>query len=420
MSQIKIFQTTDELWTAVINSLPEEIKEKVSAPAGKAYFHVKPKTKHLGVNDFKYTVEYSSRSAKATVNVETLNGGEQAKESIQNYIDSHNTDSFIKEIVANQGVKNKNKWSWTTATEANELNEELAQWYVENLIAFYQFFEVESESDVNNEVAEDQATKQVRVAFYVRQAPKFISLQSLCEDDMETVDENGASEDTYDYLMDNGSGEWVNLALVPSGCYAELYVTNPDAEDDDDEYNVYTDEEFEVCPNYGLMNMEEAEDNYSDDQDSLEEYTAYLDVEMGEDHGRLTNMGIKSAWERLKSNEVNCENFVPAVMQYVMNEEGNDQAFLRGTQVEDITMAFYVDIPEGEDFDPAKLDFINMDASYDDNSEVLSDLLADDMVLLNAVIYDGKMYFADGYADVNEEYGGDCYYDIVDEDVASV
>ena len=219
-----------------------------------------------------------------------------------------------------------------------------------------------------------------------------------------------------------GCGEWVNLVFVQSGCPVELYVTDPEADDEDDEYNLYTDEEFEIIPDYGMMNMEEAEENYCDEEDreQLEEYTAYLDVKMGDDHGRLTNKGIKSAWERLKSNEVNCENFVPAVMQYVMNEEGNPQAFLRGTQVEDITMVFYIDIPENEDFNPSKLDFINIDACYDDNSEVLSELLADDLVLLNAVIYDGKMYFADGYDDITEDYDGDCYYDIVDEDVASV
>ena len=421
MSQIKIFQTTDELWTAVINSLPEEIKEKVSAPAGKAYFHVKPKTKHLGIKDFKYTVEYSSRSAKATVNVETLNGGEQAKESIQNYIDSHNADSFIKEIVANQGVKNKNKWLWTTATEASELNEGLAQWYVDTLTAFWNFFETDDCSEVPA-VEEVSATKRVRVALFAREEPKFISLQTLCEDDMEVVDDNGASEETYDYLLDSGCGEWVNLVFVQSGCPVELYVTDPEADDEDDEYNLYTDEEFEIIPDYGVMNMEEAEENYCDEEDreQLEEYTAYLDVKMGDDHGRLTNKGIKSAWERLKSNEVNCENFVPAVMQYVMNEEGNPQAFLRGTQVEDITMVFYIDIPENEDFNPSKLDFINIDACYDDNSEVLSELLADDLVLLNAVIYDGKMYFADGYDDITEDYDGDCYYDIVDENIESI
>jgi hypothetical protein len=249
-----------------------------------------------------------------------------------------------------------------------------------------------------------------------------ISLQTLCEDDMEVVDENGASVETYEHLVDHGSGEWVNLAFVPSGCCVELNVTDPNADDDDDDaYRLYSDDEFEVCPNYGMMNIEEAKENYEDDSASIERYTAYLNVEMGEDYDRLTNKGLKVAWERLKTNEVNAESYVPAVMQYVMSEEGGDKAFLRGLQVEDITMVFNIDIPEGEEFDPSKLDFINIDTEYDDNSEVLSELLAADMILLNAIIYDGKMYFADGWEDVTEDSWGDAdyYYDIVDEDIAS-
>ena len=83
-------ENTDELWEVVINNLPEEIKANVSAFAGKAYIHIKPNSKHLGVNDFKYCVEYSKTKSRAYVNVETLNGGTEGKSTIQNYIDSNN------------------------------------------------------------------------------------------------------------------------------------------------------------------------------------------------------------------------------------------------------------------------------------------------------------------------------------------
>ena len=419
-----VFKNTDQLWGAVIGQLSDEIQAKVTATAEKPYVHIRPQSKHLGVKDFKYCVEYSSRSTEAYVKVESLNGGEKAKEAIQKFIDSHDEGNILEGVVPQQGAKNKNKWSWAVSTPATELNDELAKWYADTLTAFWNFFETEDCSDVPavTKIEEASETKRVRVALFAREEPKFISLQTLCEDDMEVVDNNGASEETYDYLVDSGCGEWVNLVFVQSGCPVELYVTDPEADDEGDEYYLYTDEEFEIIPDYGVMNMDEAEENYSDEEDreQLEEYTAYLDVKMGEDHGRLTNKGIKTAWEHLKTNEVNVENFVPAVMQYVMNEEGNAQAFLRGTQAEDVTMVFYIDIPENEDFDPSKLDFINIDACYDDYSEVLSALLADDLVLLNAVIYDGKMYFADGYDDITEEYDGDCYFDIVDEDIDSI
>lgn len=317
-----------------------------------------------------------------------------------------------------------------TLAKLKDIPEKTSKADMESLVAYKR---KEKSGDVATEVEDTEGivnadetpkTKQVRLAIFAADQPKLISLQTLCEDDMEVVDENGASVETYEHLVDHGSGEWVNLAFVPSGCCVELNVTNPDADDDDDdddEYRLYSDDEFEVCPNYGMMNIEEAKENYEDDSASIEKYTAYLDVEMGEDHDRLTNKGLKIAWERLKTNEVNCENFVPAVMQYVMSEEGGDKAFLRGLQVEDITMVFNINIPEGEEFDPSKLDFINIDTEYDDNSEVLSELLAADMILLNAIIYDGKMYFADGYEDVTEDSWGDAeyYYDIVDEDIAS-
>lgn len=313
-----------------------------------------------------------------------------------------------------------------TLAKLKDIPEKTSKADMESLVAYKR---KEKRGDVATEVEDTEGivnadetpkTKQVRLAIFAADQPMLISLQTLCEDDMKVVDNNGASVETYEHLVDHGSGEWVNLAFVPSGCCVELNVTNPDA-DDDDEYSLYSDDEFEVCPNYGMMNIEEAKENYEDDSASIEKYTAYLDVEMGEDHDRLTNKGLKIAWERLKTNEVNCENFVPAVMQYVMSEEGGDKAFLRGLQVEDITMVFNIDIPEGEEFDPSKLDFINIDTEYDDNSEVLSELLAADMILLNAIIYDGKMYFADGWEDVTEDSWGDAdyYYDIVDEDIAS-
>ena len=313
-----------------------------------------------------------------------------------------------------------------TLAKLKDIPEKTSKADMESLVAYKR---KEKSGDVATEVEDTEGivnadetpkTKQVRLAIFAADQPMLISLQTLCEDDMKVVDNNGASVETYEHLVDHGSGEWVNLAFVPSGCCVELNVTNPDA-DDDDEYSLYSDDEFEVCPNYGMMNIEEAKENYEDDSASIERYTVYLNVEMGEDYDRLTNKGLKVAWERLKTNEVNCENFVPAVMQYVMSEEGGDKAFLRGLQVEDITMAFNIDIPEGEEFDPSKLDFINIDTEYDDNSEVLSELLAADMILLNAIIYDGKMYFADGWEDVTEDSWGDAdyYYDIVDEDIAS-
>ena len=65
------------------------------------------------------------------------------------------------------------------------------------------------------------------------------------------------------------------------------------------------------------------------------------------------------------------------------------------------------------------MDFINIDEDYDAYSKVLQELLARDIILLNAIIYDGKIYFA-GHDDI-DIYGHSDYkpiYDYVDENIA--
>lgn len=136
-----LYDGTDALWRAVIDNLPEEIKCNVSASAGKAYIHIKPKSTHLGVKDFKYCVEYSKTKERAYVNVETLNGGAEGKASIQQYIDNHSADCIVKSVVPQQGVKNKDKWKWEVTAPAKELNNRLVKWYVDTITTFWFFFE---------------------------------------------------------------------------------------------------------------------------------------------------------------------------------------------------------------------------------------------------------------------------------------
>lgn len=147
---------TDALWAAVISRLPIELQTNVSAPAGKSYFHIKPQGKVLGIKDFKYCVVYSSRASEACVNVESLNGGEEAKNTIQQFIDARG-ENILSNVEAQQGVKNKNKWSWAVTTHANEFNEELVQWYVDTINAIYELFEtpVEIHPEVCSDVDED-------------------------------------------------------------------------------------------------------------------------------------------------------------------------------------------------------------------------------------------------------------------------
>ena len=83
-----------------------------------------------------------------------------------------------------------------------------------------------------------------------------------------------------------------------------------------------------------------------------------------------------------------------------------------------MTVSFYINLPEGENFDPDKLDFLNIGEDYDAYSKVLQELL-EDVILLNAIIYDGKIYFA-GHDDIDILGSSDFdpIFDYVDENIA--
>jgi hypothetical protein len=62
-----------------------------------------------------------------------------------------------------------------------------------------------------------------------------------------------------------------------------------------------------------------------------------------------------------------------------------------------------------------------MDFGYPDYSEVLQKMLAEDIILLNAIIYDGKVYFAghDGI-DISDDSDEEPIFDIVDENISHI
>lgn len=109
-------------------------------------------------------------------------------------------------------------------------------------------------------------------------------------------------------------------------------------------------------------------------------------------------------------------------MLYALSAAGAKNALLVGVEESElVTVSFYINLPEGENFDPAKLDFINIDQNYDAYSKVLQKLLARDIILLNAIIYDGKIYFA-GHDEIEILGVSDekPIFDYVDENIAHI
>jgi len=95
--------------------------------------------------------------------------------------------------------------------------------------------------------------------------------------------------DQFNALCDCGDNSVSEFIFIHPYGSSELVVTD---EDETEEY--YCDDEYEFCPNYGLMSMEEAEDNYDDDEEELRSYKVFLNAEFGDDYNRELNKGIKT------------------------------------------------------------------------------------------------------------------------------
>lgn len=168
----------------------------------------------------------------------------------------------------------------------------------------------------------------------------------------------------------------------------ELYVN------DSQRKTIYSDEEFKLNPTYSALSVQDYTDD-RDDEEEGEEYKSYLVNSIkGITPDKCRERSIVSAVEGLINNDVSEDTFVPTMIKHVMENANAELAVLHGEV--GITMSnvtFYVDLPQGEDFDPRKLDFISIDGIYAEKASVLRNTIGYDHVLMDAIIYDGKMYF---------------------------
>ena len=243
------------------------------------------------------------------------------------------------------------------------------------------------------------------------------------EESKEIIDSNnGDAEESmqplYDKVWREDGGQLMEFMFDNAYDEVSLLVT-----DDETEETIYEDD-YELCPTYGLMSVGEADEEYSDredDEDRLEDYKQfmkYLNTNCQADELYISK-GLSKAWDAPKTNDVGEGGFVPFAMKEALAAAEASTALLYGeSEIEGSTITFYVEIPDGEDFDPAKLDFINVDTDYEDYSSVFG-MLECDIVLMNAIIYDGKMYFA-GHDNIDlGDEGCEQSYDIVNKKLES-
>ena len=259
-----------------------------------------------------------------------------------------------------------------------------------------------------------------------RQGVKRITMLPLDDEGMgilkkHKMNAKKAFGDLYEKMWSEDAGQLMDFVF--DNAYSEYGLYVVDSETDEE---IYEDDCFESDCSYGLMSFCEADAEYDqfdpDDKGKFTEYMKFLRSKCQTNELYLSQ-GFAKAWNELSEPTTeSAATFAPNFMRYALSSAGAKRALLMGgEESESVTVSFYVNLPKGEDFDPDKLDFINIDWEYDDYSEVLQELLTDDIILLNAIIYDGKIYFAghDGI-DISDDSDEDPIFDYVDENISHI
>ena len=268
---------------------------------------------------------------------------------------------------------------------------------------------------------EQESGRTIRVDL-TRSGIKRITMLPLDNEGVEIMKEHGndaegAYSDIYDKVWSQDSGQLMDFVCEHTYREYELCVVDAETEE-----VIYEDDSFVPDTCYGLMSYSEAEANYSvdDDEDGFSSHMQYLRSECQTNELYLSQ-GFAKAWNELSEPTTeSAATFIPNFMRYALSAADAKNALLMGIEESDpVTVSFYINLPEGEDFDPDKLDFFNIDEDYDAYSKVLQKLLARDIILLNAIIYDGKIYFA-GHDDIDifEDSDENPIFDYVDENIA--
>ena len=268
---------------------------------------------------------------------------------------------------------------------------------------------------------EQESGRTIRVDL-TRSGIKRITMHQLDNEGMEIMKEHGndaeeACSDIFEKLWSEDPGQLMDFVFENAYSEYDLSVV-----DEETEEVIYEDDSFVPDTRCGLMSYSLAEASFSvnDDEEGFSEYVKYLRSECQTNELYLSQ-GFAKAWNELSEPTTeSAATFIPNFMRYALSAADAKNALLMGVEEsEPVTVSFYINLPKGENFDPAKLDFINIDEDYDAYSKVLQELLARDIILLNAIIYDGKIYFA-GHDDI-DIYGHSDYkpiYDYVDENIA--
>jgi len=196
-------------WGALKESVSTHISGKFSIPKGKAYFTIASENHENTI----YAGGYSIKNGIASVGIETY-GGDVTKAFVEDMLSKAPQNHPLRTAEIKQGVKNKDKWSWTIKKSADISDVNLLKWYADTLLSIYDFLENQTCSKSSNAENSSGLCKQKHIRVEIQ----------IAEHDYAAFDaDESMVGDTYAF---NGEDGVENFELYIDG---ELY----DFEDDD-------------------------------------------------------------------------------------------------------------------------------------------------------------------------------------------
>lgn len=126
----------DNLWNNIIDKIKGTIGSTISNPKGRPYISFNSPSR----KDFFYDCGYSVRYGITTITISTFNG-EKAKEEMDDFITKNNILTLLPDLKLKQGTRQKDKWAWLITDTLNKPDEELVNWFADNILKFYSIFE---------------------------------------------------------------------------------------------------------------------------------------------------------------------------------------------------------------------------------------------------------------------------------------
>lgn len=126
----------DNLWNSIIDKIKGKIGSSISNPKGRPYISFNSPSR----KDFFYDCGYSVRYGITTITISTFNS-EKAKEEMDDFITKNNILTLLPDLKLKQGTRQKDKWAWLITDTLNKPDEELVNWFADNILKFYSIFE---------------------------------------------------------------------------------------------------------------------------------------------------------------------------------------------------------------------------------------------------------------------------------------